>query len=76
MESGRQLEITAFVRSCHEQGMSIIEAIKQVCLQYGLPLAEAKQRVSAHASYSEAARRSETLHDEAIRIVIQSSDGQ
>ena len=66
--------ISQFVFECHSSGLSIIETIKRVHLQFGLSLPDAKCFVSSQQCYSEIAGAARIFQEEAIRILEQSSD--
>jgi hypothetical protein len=60
--------VRARVGVLHQQGLSIVESIKAISLEFRLPLGEAKKAVARHEVWSAVVKASEPLHDELNNI--------
>ncbi len=58
-----------FIRTLHDQGLTIIESMKAVMTEFGVGLGEAKILVTSHEAWAGVVAEHGPLHEEAIALL-------
>lgn len=59
------------IQRLHDEGRSIIDAIKAVRAAYGIDLGAAKRLVEAHPAWGQVVEAAAPLHEELIQVMAQ-----
>jgi hypothetical protein len=74
MSGPQDTAIALFIGSSRQMGLTIVETIKRVCVDFDIPLAQAKEMVSTHPSWRSIVSAAEPLHDTVEQTLLKSSD--